>query len=58
VQRDSTLNAANKFQFFSESFEAVAPIGPESLQLTSTICLSGGAMGTNDPDELCDDGGS
>lgn len=58
VVRDSTLTVANKFWWFMESFEAVAAIGPESLQLTSTICLSGGSIGTNVPADLCDDGGS
>lgn len=58
VVRDSTLNAANKFQMQVETFEAVAAIGVESLQITSAVCNSGGSMGTNDPDEACDDGGS
>lgn len=41
VVRDSTLNATNDFQVFYETFEGAAKIGPESLEITSTVCPSG-----------------
>jgi len=39
--RDSTLNAANDFQMFSESFEAVLFRGGESLRISQAVSPSG-----------------
>jgi len=48
--RDSTLNSTNDFQFFGESFENVALLGPEqsALWITQAICPNGvfPALGT------------
>lgn len=46
--RDSTLNANNNFQMFAETFENVACVGPQSLEVTATICSNGtyGPAGT------------
>lgn len=47
IVRDSTLNAANRFQTFYETFEGVAMVGVESLAIVSHICASGqGIAGT------------
>jgi len=41
--RDSTLNSTNDFQFFGETFENVARLGPvqSALWITSAVCPSG-----------------
>ncbi len=39
--RDSTLNATNDYQVFSESWECVVPKVIESLKITSTLCTTG-----------------
>ncbi|MEO5774511.1 MAG: major capsid protein, partial [Sphingomicrobium sp.] len=39
--RDSTLNQSNNYRIFGESFEEAALIGPESLEVTSTISATG-----------------
>jgi hypothetical protein len=41
IVRDSILNSTNDFQIFGESFENVAFIGVESLEVTSGVCDSG-----------------
>lgn len=41
VVRDSTRNAANTFDIFSEVFEAAAFVGIESLSITTSICADG-----------------
>jgi hypothetical protein len=41
IVRDSTLNATNDFEVFSESWEAVIPKVIESLKLTMTLCDTG-----------------
>lgn len=41
IVRDSVLNSTNDFQIFGESFENVAFVGVESLQITSDVCDSG-----------------
>jgi len=49
VVRDSTLNIANKYQVFSESWEKVAKLGYETYVVTSTTCASGASAGTETP---------
>jgi hypothetical protein len=39
--RDATLNAANDFQFFSESFEAVLFRGGEAFRIKQPVAPSG-----------------
>lgn len=56
IVRDSTLNAANKYQMFFESFENVAFVGIESLRIRTTICVNGATAGTVDPNTICDGG--
>ena len=41
IVRDSTLNLANDFQIFAETFEAAADIGVETLEITLDICPDG-----------------
>lgn len=41
VVRDSVLNAQNQFQVFYETFEGIAKVGVESLEITSTVCPNG-----------------
>jgi hypothetical protein len=49
IVRDSVLNAENLFQVFGESFETVAQIGYQSLEVTSALCPNGSTGG---PDTL------
>jgi len=49
VVRDSTLNAVNKFQIFSESFEGVAPRGFEAVDFSAAFKVNGAAAGTVAP---------
>jgi hypothetical protein len=49
VVRDSALNAVNKYQIFSEVFEAIAPRGFEALDLRLDVFPSGAASGTITP---------
>jgi len=49
VVRDSALNAVNKFQIFSESFEGVAPRGFEALDFSAAFRVNGAAAGTVAP---------
>ena len=47
IVRDSTLNAANRFQTFYEVFEGVAFVGVESLAIVTLVCANGqGIAGT------------
>lgn len=46
IVRDSVLNSTNDYQIFGESFENVAFIGVESLEVTSAICANGTTGGT------------
>lgn len=39
--RDSALNKTNQFQIFSESFENVAKVGPESLEIVMNLVPDG-----------------
>ena len=41
IVRDSTLNSTNDYTVFGETFENVAFIGVESLEVTSTLCPNG-----------------
>lgn len=49
IVRDSVLNAENLFQVFGESFETIAQIGYQSLEVTSALCPDGSTGG---PDTL------
>lgn len=49
IVRDSTLNATNDAIIFAESFEQIAPVGPESLRITSTVDASGVVAGQRNP---------
>lgn len=49
IVRDSTLNATNDAIVFAETFEQVAPVGPESLRITSTVDASGVVAGQRNP---------
>lgn len=49
VVRDSSLNAVNKYQVFSEIFEAVAPRGFESLDVKFDVIPNGASAGTATP---------
>lgn len=53
VVRDSTLNAANDYEFFAETWEAVAFLGVESLKVTSNVCASGLSATTKDTSGIC-----
>jgi len=46
--RDSTLNSTNDVQSFTETFEATAFRGVESLEITMDICADGTTSGTVD----------
>ncbi len=41
VVRDSTLNASNDFQIFSETWENIGKVGVESIWATTTVCPNG-----------------
>jgi hypothetical protein len=43
ITRDSTLNSQNRFQTFFESFEGVAFVGVECLDISVLLCASGAA---------------
>jgi hypothetical protein len=43
ITRDATLNAANRYQTFAESFEGLAFVGVASFDITTLICASGAA---------------
>lgn len=54
VVRDSTLNASNDFQLFTETWEKAAFTGIFSAKITSPVCPSGTTAGTKDNTALCD----
>lgn len=41
IVRDSTLNAANRFETFYEVFQNVAKVGLQSLRVRQALCVSG-----------------
>lgn len=47
--RDSTMNNTNDAEIFSESFEAVARVGVQSLAVTATVAPNGATAGTVAP---------
>lgn len=49
VVRDSALNAVNKYQVFSETFEAIAFRGFEAIDFRSAFVVNGGSAGTLSP---------
>lgn len=49
IVRDSTLNAQNNYRIFAETFEALAYVGVESLEVTSTIAVNGAASAAITP---------
>jgi hypothetical protein len=51
--RDSTLNATNNFQMFSETFEKAIFRGHESISLQFDICPNGQTASTVDTSSLC-----
>jgi hypothetical protein len=53
VVRDSTLNAANNFQTFTETFEEVAYVGIGALRITSNVCAQGQLALPVDSDTIC-----
>jgi hypothetical protein len=55
VVRDSTLNTRNDFQMFAETFETVAYLGTESLEIAQAVCASGemGARRAGGPALVC-----
>ena len=48
--RDSTLNLANNFQMFAETWEGVFSRGLPSLRVNATICANGASAGTYAPE--------
>jgi hypothetical protein len=48
IVRDSTLNAQNRFQTFSETWEVCAKIGVFSYHITSSLCSGGGSQAASD----------
>lgn len=48
IVRDSTLLGTNDYKMFVETFEGVAFVGVESLQITSTISVNGVAAALRD----------
>jgi len=48
IIRDSTLVGTNDYKMFVETFEGVAKVGIESLQVTSTIQVNGAAAALRD----------
>lgn len=53
VVRDTTVNATNDFQIFSETFENVHMVGPEAIDGSIDVCPSGAVSGTLDPAPVC-----
>ena len=41
IVRDSVLNSTNDFQIFGETFENIAYLGIESLEVVSAFCANG-----------------
>lgn len=54
--RDSTLNATNDVEAFSEVFEGVARTGLESLAITIDLCPDGSTAATVDTSAVCASG--
>lgn len=54
--RDSTLNATNDVEAFSEVFEGVARTGLESLAITIDLCPDGSTAATVDTSAVCTSG--
>jgi hypothetical protein len=53
IVRDSTLNATNDAEIFSENFEGIARFGSiESLSIVASVCANGASAGTVPP-EAC-----
>jgi hypothetical protein len=48
IIRDSTLVGTNDYKMFIETFENVAKVGVESIQVTSTINVNGTASALRD----------
>jgi hypothetical protein len=48
IIRDSTLVGTNDYKMFVETFENVAKVGVESIQVTSTISVNGVASALRD----------
>lgn len=46
IVRDSALNSLNNYRMFAESFEAVAFVGVESIEVTQTVVADGTFAGT------------
>lgn len=44
--RDSTLNLANNFQMFAETWEGIFSRGLPSLRVNATVCANGASAGT------------
>lgn len=49
IVRDSTLVGTNDYRMFVETFESVAKVGVESVQVTVTTHISGAIVGTITP---------
>lgn len=48
IVRDSTLNAQNRFQTFTETWEVAAKFGPLSYWVTSSLCAGGDSQVATD----------
>jgi hypothetical protein len=48
IIRDSTLVGTNDYKMFVETFEGIAKVGVESLQVTSTIQVNGARAALRD----------
>jgi hypothetical protein len=48
IIRDSTLVGTNDYRMFLETFEGIAKVGVESVQVTSTINVNGVAAALRD----------
>ncbi len=53
VVRDAELVSRNSYEWFSETFEAAAHVGVESLAVTSTVCPDGSVAATRATTALC-----
>lgn len=53
VVRDTTTNAVNNFETFSETFEGAHLLGVESIWGSLNVCPSGAVNGTLDPTGRC-----
>jgi hypothetical protein len=48
IIRDSTLVGTNDYKMFIETFEGIAKVGVESIQVTSTVQVNGSAAALRD----------